>query len=218
MPTFIDERGDTGTKPDSDPHFQLSAVWLPDAESVENFRTESRRLRESLQLPQDYEFKFAKTWSHPTRREAFFRLALEFPFQFAFASLDKRTPVQLDWTHSQIHQAVVTDLAASLRPLYLSQLRLSGRRRLGESITVDDNRDANFLRIIKETFRGLGKGETPPADLIGKVRFRGSGAEDLLQLADMVAGANGANVDGIPDWYRLIANRDVGLESFGGGK
>lgn len=214
MPTFIDERGDTGSKPDSDPYFQLAAVWLPDQELVEGFRTGMRLLRQELRLPQDYEFKFAKTWSHSARREAFFRLALEFPFRFAFASLDKSLPVCMGWNHVQIHQAVVTELAASLRSLYLSQLRLSGRKRLGEPVTVDDNQDANFLRIIKETFRGIGKGETPPADLIGKVRFRESGAEDLLQLADMVAGANGANVDGNSVWYRMISDRDVGRESF----
>jgi hypothetical protein len=210
MPTFIDERGDTGTRPDSDSHFQLAAVWLPNQEVVETFRTRMRTLREEQKLPQDYEFKFAKTWTQLARREAFFRFALDFPFRFAFASLDKRSAGCTDRTHAQIHQAVVTELAATLRPLYLSHLRQTGLRRLGEPVTVDDNQDGSFLKIIKETFRGIGKGETPPADLIGKVRFRGSGAEDLLQLADMVVGACGANVEGNPDWYRLILDRDVG--------
>ena len=46
---------------------------------------------------------------------------------------------------------------------------------------------------------------------MGKVKFRGSHPEELMQLVDMVCGAAGANLDGEHTWYRIIAERDLGV-------
>jgi hypothetical protein len=81
--------------------------------------------------------------------------------------------------------------------------------RLDELVVVDDNEDKRFLAMVRETFRSLGSSCTPPIFLIGKVRFRGSGPDELIQLVDMVCGAYGAHLDGDSTWYRMIAARDV---------
>jgi hypothetical protein len=93
MPTFIDESGDTGHEPDSSRYFRLAAVWVPTNDAVEAFRCGIRQLRQNLGLAQTYEFKFARSSSHPKRREAFFRLAMEHDFRSAAVSVNKRHEV-----------------------------------------------------------------------------------------------------------------------------
>ncbi len=172
MPTFIDESGDTGHEPGSASHFRLAAVWVPTHEAAEAFRATIQQLRRNLRLAAGYEFKFAKTGSHPERRQAFFCAALRHPFRFAAVSLDKR---EGDWRMADrgaIHWACAVSLAVTLRPIYRAE---------------------------------------PGASLVGKVKFRGSGPDELIQLADMVCGAVAAHLDGESTWYRLIASRDLGI-------
>lgn len=211
MPTFIDESGDTGTSPDpSNCHFRLVAVWVPTQAVAEAFRESVQQLRRQLGLRPEYEFKFSKTWPHPDRRDAFFRAALRHEFRFAGTSLDKRLPAWSSATTQAMHWATTTCLAASLRPTYLQAQQASGGS-LNELVVVDDNGDRNFLAMVRDSFRGLGSASQPRLYLIGKVRFRGSGPDELLQLADMVCGAYAAHLDGTSDWFRRIEERQVGV-------
>ncbi len=216
MPTFIDESGDTGHEPGSASHFRLAAVWVPTQDAAEAFRAAIQQLRRDLGLAAGYEFKFAKTGSHPERRRAFFRAAMCHPFRFAAASLDKR---EGDWRTADrraIHWACAVSLAVTLRPTYRAEeearaLAAGHDRPLGELVVVDDNQDQEFLAVIKREFREMASGCRPGAPLVGKVKFRGSGPDELLQLADMVCGAVGAHLDGESTWYRLIVSRDLGI-------
>gem|GEM_PF-3129152 len=45
----------------------------------------------------------------------------------------------------------------------------------------------------------------------GKVKFRGSGPEELIQLADMVCGAVGDFLEGDPSYYQIISAQDLGI-------
>jgi Protein of unknown function (DUF3800) len=215
MPTFLDESGDTGHEPASAPHFRLAAVWVPTQETAEAFRASIQQLRRDLGLPQAYEFKFARSGPHPERREAFFRVAMGHAFRFAVASVDKRAG---DWRTADrgaIHWACAVVLAVTLRPIYRAQEEAQaspGRDRLlRELVVVDDNQDKEFLATIKRKFGELASGRRSGASLVGKVKFRGSGPDELLQLADMVCGAVGAHLDGDSTWYKLIASRDLGI-------
>jgi hypothetical protein len=215
MPTFIDESGDTGHQPDSAPYFRLAAVWIPTQDAAEAFRAAIQQLRRSLALPQGYEFKFAKTGPHPERREAFFLAAMRHEFRFAAASLDKHAG---DWRtagRGVIHWACAVSLAVTLRPTYRAEedarAAAGHNHPLAELVVVDDNQDQEFLAVIKSKFRELTSMRRPGSSLVGKVKFRGSGPDELLQLADMVCGAVGAHLDGDSTWYRLIAARDLGI-------
>lgn len=215
MPTFIDESGDTG--PCADPahcYFRLAAVWVPSHDEAGAIRAAIREARVALGLRADYEFKFSKTWGHPDRREAFFRAAMGREFRFAFASVDKNQQYWREADKHTIHWATATDLAATLRPTYLTahlkRVRSGGSGPLKELVVVDDNEDKHFLATVTQQFRGLGKGSDPELFLVGKVKFRGSHPEELMQLVDMVCGACGACLDGEHTWYRIIAARDLG--------
>jgi len=67
------------------------------------------------------------------------------------------------------------------------------------------------LGIIKRKFRELRSRVHPGAPLVGKLKFRGSGPEELIQLADMVCGAVGDFLEGDPSYYQIISARDLGI-------
>lgn len=214
MPTFIDESGDTGPCADAAHcYFRLAAVWVPTHDEAEAIRAAIRGVRTTLGLRSDYEFKFSMTWRHHDWREAFFRAALEQEFRFGFVSIDKNHQEWRESDKQTIHWATATNLAATLRPTYLAthlnRVQNGGTGPLKELVVIDDNEDTRFRETVAQQFRGLGKACDPELFLVGKVIFRGSHQEELIQLADMVCGASGANLDGEDVWYRMIAERDL---------
>ncbi len=209
MPTLIDESGDTGHSRDSLPYFRLATVWMPDLDAATAFREAIRALRDELHLGRSLEFKFAATSSYPERRRAFFERALKHPFQFAFCGIDKTTRY---WRHApaeEQHWATATSLAVCLRPIYHGAEQPS--RPLRDDVLVDDNGDRAFLKAINRAFRGLRSQLHPNASMVAKARFRGSAADEVMQLVDMVCGAAGACLDGDSLWYDLIRERCLGL-------
>ncbi len=211
MPTFIDESGETGKV---SPHFRLAAVWLPTQEAVEAYREDIRRFQHGLGL-EGYEFKFSKT-SHPERRATYFQAAMAHPFRFAVASVDKQQPEWRAAGGPVIHWACIVSLAASHRSVYLEEearraAATGGNHPLNELVVVDDNQDGKFLALIKAKFREMGSGVRPGSPLVGKVKFRGSGPDELIQLVDMVCGAVGAYLDGDATWYKMISTRELGI-------
>lgn len=208
MPTFIDESGDTGQWPLGSSHFRLAAVWLP-IKAVEDYRRDMQAWQSSLGLPSEFEFKFAKSARHQERTISYFAKAMEYPFRFAFASIDKRSDNWKLATAQELHCGTIVQLAATLRPMYTNRF-LEGEIAVKESIFVDNCESVDFLKVVKGKFRELGKNETPPMHLIDKVRYRGSKPDQLIQLADMVCGACGANEEGKSNIYNTIAERDLG--------
>jgi hypothetical protein len=211
MPTFIDESGETGLV---SPRFRLAAVWLPTQEDVEAYRAAVQELKRNLGL-EGYEFKFSKG-GPPERRAAFFRAATHHPFRFAVASVDKHQPEWRAAGGPVIHWACVVSLAATLRPVYLREearraAASGGDHPLNELVVVDDNEDSKFLALIKRKFREMGSGVRAGSPLVGKVKFRGSGPDELIQLTDMVCGAVGAYLDGDATWYNIISSHDLGI-------
>lgn len=211
MPTFIDESGETGAV---SPAFRLAAVWLPTQADVEAFRASIRQFQQQAGL-EGYEFKASKSLSLD-RRTAYFRAAMAHPFRFAAASVDKQ---HADWREagaSVIHWACVVSLAGSLRNVYLEEEARraaagGGNRPLSELVVVDDNQDGKFLALIKRKFRELRSGVRPGSPLVGKVKFRGSGPEELIQLADMICGVVGDCLAGDAPCYNIVAERDLGI-------
>ena len=214
MPTFIDESGDTGHSGTSSDYFRLAAVWVPSLEQATAFRESIRQLpadRPDLHLDARFEFKFAKSGPRPDIREAFFQLALQHEFVFAFCSIDKRSDYWQRAPSSEQHWATATDLSASLRNTYHAVEAIHPERPLRESLFVDDNRDEDFLEAIDRAFRGLRSILHPGVSMVRTPRFRDSNSDDLLQFVDMVCGATGSAIDGDTRWYDLIRSRCVGM-------
>jgi hypothetical protein len=46
---------------------------------------------------------------------------------------------------------------------------------------------------------------------VGKVKFRDSEPDEMIQIVDMVLGAVGADLDGDSTWFRLIRGRSAGV-------
>ncbi len=221
MPTFIDESGDTGSTAGSLPFFRLAAVWVPSLDTAERFREAVRGVRRTLKLKGSHEFEFARTHNLPDHRNAFLTAALESDFRFAVCCIDKTANEWRTAGSKLIHEACAAALASSLCETYRrEELALPPKgngkpQHLRELVIVDDNEDTAFLDATREAFIALESPHTPKVSLVSKVKFRGSGPEEMLQLADMVVGATGAHVSGDDlTWFRLIRERCVGLTTY----
>jgi len=211
MPTFIDESGETGM---ASPYFRLCAVWLPTQTAVESYRTGIRQFQQQAGL-EGYEYKWSKSLSLE-RRAAYFQAVMSHPFRFAVAAVDKQHQEWRAAGGSVIYWACAVSLSVSLRGVYLEEEArraiATGRDHpLHELVILDDNQDRKFLTTVKRKFRELRSGVRARSPLVGKVKFRGSGPEELIQLADMVCGAAGEYLDGDATCYNIISARDLGI-------
>jgi len=214
MPTFIDESGETGHTRTSSPYFRLAAVWMPSLDEANEFRFAVRNLRvdrSDLRLEEGFEFKFARTHTGPERRRAFFDLALKFDFSFAVCSIDKTARYWRTASAEEQHWATATALSASLWSTYLKAELGKPDKPLRDPIWVDNNQDKRFLEAIRLAFHGLTSRLHPGIALVRNPRFRGSKADEVMHLVDMVCGAAGRFVDGDSEWFDLIAERCVDL-------
>ncbi|MGL4420741.1 MAG: DUF3800 domain-containing protein [Gemmataceae bacterium] len=211
MPTYIDESGDIG--PCADPQrcfFRLAAVYLPTMDMVAQLRADLNQARQLLGLPAGYEFKFSQSANYPDRRRIFFDAAMRSDFRFAFVSIDKadwqRRELPVEW----LQYAAVTELAATMRPLYAAEFQRRKRDNFRgphrEQIFVDDNGDPRFFNMLLEQFRGIkdAKGSEP---FLFRARFVNSKTDVMIQLADMICGATGAMLDGKEMDYVQIQER-----------
>ncbi|MGH7171961.1 MAG: DUF3800 domain-containing protein [Gemmataceae bacterium] len=216
MPTFIDESGDTGWKPGSLPFFRLGAVWLPTFAEAEACRASIQAVRVKLGMKADQEFKFARTARRPDLRREFFQAALRHEFRFVVCAYDKKRLPAFSVEASEFHWGCAVTLASYLRETYRQAETLKGIESgkptlLDELIVVDDNQDRDFLATIKTAFRALASGWRPGGKLVGKVKFRGSRPDEMLQMVDMVVGAAGEHLDGDSTWHDLISARSLGI-------
>jgi hypothetical protein len=216
MPTFIDESGDTGWKPGSLPFFRLAAVWLPTFAAAEACRASIQEVRAKLGMKANQEFKFARTARRSELRHEFFQAALRHEFRFVVCAYDKYRLPAFSVEASEFHWGCAVTLASYLRDTYrhteqLKSIEAGKPALLDELVVVDDNQDNNFLTAIKSAFRALASGWRPGGKLVGKVKFRGSQPDEMLQLADMVIGAVGEHLDGDSTWYNLISARSLGI-------
>jgi Protein of unknown function (DUF3800) len=216
MPTFIDESGDTGWKPGSLRFFRLAAVWLPTFAEAEACRASIQAVRVKLSMKAGQEFKFARTARRPELRNEFFQTALRHEFRFVACAYDKYRLPAFSVEASEFHWGCAVTLASYLRETYrraeqLKCIEVGKPTLLDELVVVDDNQDNNFLATIKTAFRAMASGWRPSGKLVGKVKFRGSQPDEMLQLADMVIGAVGEHLDGDSTWYNLISARSLGI-------
>lgn len=211
MPTFIDESGDTGPiDGGGKTYFRLAGVWVGTHDEANEFRDAVRKLRKELGVKASFEFKFFSTANHPERRTAFFELATRFQFRFCVSAIDKRAAAWTKADKDLIYRVTANDLAATFRECY--RRAESGRDSpLREPIIVDDNSDKkSFLPAVQTAFRGLTSVRKAGTSLVGKVSFRVSGPDEMLQLADMVCGAFGDALEGNGEWLHLIGGHWVG--------
>jgi hypothetical protein len=110
-------------------------------------------------------------------------------FRFAVSLFDKITdPHWEQASHAGFLWVSTTEFAALLRPVYI-RAQATNASRLREPIFLDDNSHRKLLATAKKQFRSLKSNIPGRSSRIGTVAFRGSEANEMIQLIDMICGS-----------------------------
>lgn len=191
---FLDESGDTGLKigSGSSSYFVVALVTFDD--HAEALRCDQciGRLRSELRLASSYEFRFSKN-SRGVRR-SFIQAACEFEFSYHVFALDKEPPTlqsQHVGSSGSLYYYVADRLFQNARP-YLKEA----------TILLDRHGDRKARTGLANRIRG-NVNITGAERLIRKVRQQDSHRNNLLQLADYVAGISRGAIEGKPEAIEL---------------
>lgn len=173
MLVLIDESGDPGFKivRGSSSHFVVAMVVFDDNAEAERTSTAIANLRERLRVKP--EFKFAK--SADVVRDAFFASICTFNFTVRALVVDKaaiyseRLRETPDWFYNYFLRMMLAHDDGTLD---------------GARVKIDGSGDREFRRSLTTYLR-----HQLQAGKIDSFRFADSSRDNLIQLADMVAGA-----------------------------
>jgi hypothetical protein len=169
----VDESGDPGMRLDrgSSLHFVIARVVMETTGDAERISVEIARLRRELRVKP--EFKFGKC--HPSIRDNFFAQTRSLPFRVRALVADKR----------RIHSPQLRTRKDYFYNHFVRMLFEHDNDRLqGGRAKIDGAGSHEFVRALKVYLRQqLSEGE------IAKLSFADSRNDNLIQLADMVAGA-----------------------------
>jgi hypothetical protein len=171
----IDDSGDVGFKlgKGSSPYFAIATVFFDDNLDAEEMALKIKRLRKNLNWTPLHEFKFRKT--SDAIKEKFFKTINPLNFHIVLALIDKST---------------ITDKTLIQNPSYFYNTVIiktlnSGMRKIQKAhIYIDGESGSDYRRKTKTFFR-----QNLPKQAIKKLSYRDSKKDNLIQLADMIAGA-----------------------------
>lgn len=177
MLVFIDDSGDPGFKLDkgSSAHFVIACVIFDDNLDAEEAALKIKRLRRTLGWRDDHEFKFNKT--NKKIRQAFlneikgcaFRTRAIVAHKAAIRSHELRT------NKHKFYNYMIKEV-----------LSKSNGTITNASIRLDGHEDRAYKKAATTYFR---QQADPQGSVIKNMKFVNSQNDNLIQLADMVAGA-----------------------------
>ena len=188
MLAFVDESGDTGRKilNRSSRYFVIAVVIFHDNEDARACEHAIQRLRHSLNLPARYEFHYAQ--NHRRIKEAFLKTVSSHRFDYYTFAIDKGT----------IN-------AAGLRMVFSEGMYKFAARRVFEiakpcltqdiSVIIDEIGGKRFRNDLVAHLRNHIIDDAGNA-LIGDVKIHRSSGNELIQLADYVAGITNRSLRG----------------------
>ncbi len=178
MYIYLDESGDAGLelRRGASRFFVVALLLTEDPEPI---RVAVRSYRTRRGLPDHWEFKFAGT--REQHRLEFLRTLRRQPFQICALVIDKRRlPVPGPRTRSDLYSVFVkTALANVLDTVDRVDLVIV------ESFK-GKSKKASFTTYLRHEFNTL---SGPERKRIGPVAYRRTASDDMLQVADMIAGA-----------------------------
>lgn len=174
MLVFIDDSGDPGFKLNkgSSSHFVIACVIFDDNLDAEEAALKIKRLRRSLGWRDDHEFKFNKT--NKAIRLNFLNEIKESEFRIRAIVADKtliRSP-ELKMNKNKFYNYMIKEVLAKSRGSIVD-----GRIRL------DGHEDRAYKKAATTYFR------QQAGEVIKDMKFVNSKNDNLIQLADMVAGS-----------------------------
>lgn len=201
MLAFIDESGDPGFKLEkgSSRYFIVALVMFEDHEEAEACDHRISLLKRELGYPPDFEFHFAHN-SHRVRL-AFLQAVAPYDF-FYFGIVLNKDPEKL-WGEG-------FKFKESLYKYTCSLVFENAKPYLRQAIIVIDKSGRKEFR--SQLRRYLQRKASIDSHAIKKVKSQRSRSNNLLQLADYVAGVINRVAQGKPrarDYHRLIAHREI---------
>jgi hypothetical protein len=199
MLVFVDDSGDAGFKLDrgSSKHFVIACVVFDDNLDAEETALKIKRLRRALKWRDDHEFKFNKT--NKQIRLAFLNEVKTCNFRIRGIVADK----------SVIRSS---ELRRSKTKFYNYMIKEVLSKSVGSikngSIRLDGHEDRAYKKAATTYFR---QQANPNGAVIKDLRFVNSKSDNLIQLADMVAGSILRTTQGTKndsnDYLKVITKR-----------
>lgn len=177
MLVFIDDSGDAGFKLDrgSSKHFVIACVIFDDNLDAEETALKIKRLRRSLKWRDDHEFKFNK--ANKQIRLAFLNEIKACNFRVRAIIADKtviRSP-ELQRNKTKFYNYMIKEVLS----------KSAGSIKNG-SIRLDGHEDRAYKKAATTYFR---QQANPKGAVIKDLKFVNSKNDNLIQLADMMAGS-----------------------------
>lgn len=201
MLVCIDENGCTGFKLDrgSKPYFIIAMVIFKELHEAEQCSKAIQDLKTQLRIKT--EFKFRK--SHANVKEAFFLCVKKYQFTVRAIVVDKRN----------IYSKYLRDSKSHFYNYFVHLLMKNDNNILqGANVKIDGSGDRPFRQELNRYLRQqLGAG------VIKKFRFVDSKKDNLIQLADMVAGAIAKSYQNHKEgdrWTQLLDKRIENIWEF----
>ena len=177
MLVFIDDSGDPGFKLDkgSSTHFVIACVIFDDNLDAEETALKIKRLRRSLNWRDDHEFKFNKT--SKDIRLAFLNEIKGCKFRVRAIVADKSIirSAELRRNKNKFYNYMIKEVLS----------KSAGKITEGR-IRLDGHEDRAYKKAATTYFR---QQANPGGTLIKDMKFVNSKNDNLIQLADMVAGS-----------------------------
>ena len=202
MLVFVDESGDPGLRlaQGSSAYFVVVLVVIDDAEETKVITQRIKLLRYELKLPAQFEFKFNKC--RPTHRMAFLKAVAPYNFFYYAIVINKSGLYGEGFKIKESFYKYATQLVF-----------LNARQHLEDAqVYIDASGDRDFRKQINVYLKSRINLEKRH---IKSVAFLNSANNDLIQLADMVAGAINRSYGKKEDaeqYAKLIRFREANLQ------
>ena len=189
MLAFVDESGNAGSKAPnrSSEYFVLAVVTFQDNNAAQACDDAIQRLRLRLSLPARYEFHY--TENSKRVKDAFLRTISSHQFACHLFAIEKGAGESL---RPEIARSRNMYLFASRRVFEIAKPHIAK----GTSVTIDRTGNRQFRSELAAHLR-LHVTDDMGNPLIGRVNMRRSEGNNLLQLADYVAGITNRSLRGL---------------------
>ncbi|HVI21765.1 MAG TPA: DUF3800 domain-containing protein [Bacillus sp. (in: firmicutes)] len=199
---FIDDSGDPGLGSESSPVFVIALVIFDDTLVAEETALAIKKLRRKLHFPDDVEFKFHKSRLPIKRR--FLETVVHYPFRIRAIVVEKdKIRPKFNGTDKEtfFNHIVLTVLQQTKGTVRHAKLRFDKR---------GERRIRNELRAYLS--QAL---DNKVKNIFTDLKFVDSKRDNLVQLADMVAGAIAAYYKGHnTGLFSLIKKRVEDIEEY----